>query len=323
MKRTGFIYMLCGILVAMTVIFSLPAGAAGFPVRPIKLVVGFAAGSGNDIEARALAPFLQKHLGVRVVVENQPGAEGKTALTKLWRTKPDGYTITIQPTTMSIINQYMLLPEYKILEFSHIFSWTAVNQVLVVHTETYKTFEDFVREAKKRTLAGGTPGLGTTSHLSGMMLADGVGIKVNWVPFSGSGEAVTSLAGKHIEFAVTATPSALPLVRAGKLRPLLVLANKKDLVFPDIPLARDKGYDFPVIPLVRGADAPPNTPLPIIQTLEAAFAKAIQEPEYIAWSEKRMSPLHSLGHVEYGKVLQKQQQEVEKYKDLLKQEAAK
>jgi tripartite-type tricarboxylate transporter receptor subunit TctC len=156
-----------------------------------------------------------------------------------------------------------------------------------------------------------------------MMLADGVGIKVNWVPFSGSGEALTSLAGRHIEFAVAATPSALPLVRAGKLRPLLVLANKKDIVFPEIPLARDLGYDFPVIPLVRGADAPPKTPLPVIQILEAAFAKAIKEPEYIAWSEKRMSPLHSLGHIEYGKVLQKQQQDVEKYKDMIKQEAAK
>jgi tripartite-type tricarboxylate transporter receptor subunit TctC len=74
---------------------------------------------------------------------------------------------------------------------------------------------------------------------------------------------------------------------------------------------------------VRGADAPPNTPLPIIKVLEAAFAKAIKEPEYIAWSQKRMSPLHSLGSVEYGKVLQKQQQDVEKYKDLIKQEVAK
>ena len=323
MKQSGFVCALLGILVGLTIMMPSSAMAAGYPERPIKLVVGFAAGSGNDIEARALAPFLQKHLGVRVVVENQPGAEGKTALTKLWRAKPDGYTITIQPTTMSVINQYMLLPEYKILEFSHIFSWTAVNQVIVVHADTYKTFEDFVREAKKRTLAGGTPGLGTTSHLNGMMLADGVGIKINWVPFSGSGEAVTSLAGKHIEFAVTATPSALPLVRAGKLRPLLVLANKKDVVFPEIPLAKDMGYNFPVIPLVRGADAPPKTPLPVIKILEAAFAKAIKEPEYISWSEKRMSPLHSLGSVEYGKVLQKQQQDVEKYKDMLKQEAAK
>jgi tripartite-type tricarboxylate transporter receptor subunit TctC len=323
MKRTGLICTLVGILVGMTGIFSLSVRAAGYPQKPIKLIVGFAAGSGNDIEARALAPFLQKHLGVRVIVENQPGAEGKTALTKLWKTKPDGYTITIHPATMSVINQYLLLPEYKILEFSHIFSWTAANQVLVVHADTYKTFEEFVKEAKKRILAGGTPGLGTTSHLSGMMLADGVGIKVNWVPFSGSGEAVTSLAGKHIEFAVTATPSALPLVRAGKLRPLLVLANKKDVVFPDVPLARDIGYNFPVIPLVRGADAPPNTPLPIILALEAAFAKAIKEPEYIAWAEKRMSQLHSLGHVEYGDILQKQQRDVEKYKDLIKQEAAK
>ncbi len=301
----------------MGLIWATSGLCAGFPEKPITVIVGFAAGSGNDIEARALAPYLQKHLGTQVNVENMPGAEGKTALTRIWKSKPDGYTITIHPATMAVINQYMLMPEYRILEFSHIFSWAVSNQVLLVHSDTYKTLNEWINESKKRLLAGGTPGLGTTSHLSGMMLADGLGIKVNWVPFSGSGEALTALAGRHIDFASTATQSALPLVKAGKLRPLVVMANSKDIVFPDIPLARDLGYDFPVIPLLRGADGPPNIPLPIIETLENGFAKAIREPAYISWAEKRMSQMQALGHVEYGKALQMQQQEVEKYKSFL------
>ena len=251
---------------------------AGFPEKPITVIVGFAAGSGNDIEARALAPFLQKHLGTAIMVENLVGAEGKIALTRIWKSKPDGYTITIHPATMAVINQYMLEPEYRILEFSHIFSWAVSNQALLANSETYKTFDEFIKDARKRTLAAGTPGLGTTSHLSGMMLADGLGIKINWVPFS------------------------------------------KDIVFPDVPLAKDLGFDFPVIPLLRGADGPPNIPLPIIEILEAAFAKAIREPAYVSWADKRMSQLQALGHVEYGKALERQQQEVEKYKSFLKKQ---
>lgn len=313
--------IVCFLLAVSTLpskLLSVPSAlGAGFPEKPITLVVGFAAGGSDDLESRGLAPFLQKHLDTRILIENLPGANGVLGRMKVWKAKPDGYTILIHVATATLISQYLAQREYRPLEFSHIFSWATSNQVVVVNSETYKTFAEFVKEARTRTLSAALPLVGSTSHLSGMMLADGLGIKVNWVPFDGAGDALTALAGRHVDFAVTDRVSALPLARAGKIRPLVVTANKKDIVFPDVPLAKDLGFDFPVLPLRRGADGPPNMPLPIIKILEAAFAKAIKEPEYIAWATNRMSGLDPLGHEEYGKALLEQQREIEKYKRFL------
>lgn len=302
------------------VLLASTALSAGFPAKPVRLIMGMAAGSGIDFEARALAPYLQKHLGTQVIIENVPGANAKIALTKVWKANPDGYNVMIHTTTMSIIGQLILNPEYSIPDFAHIYSWSATNQVLVVNSDVFKTFDDFIKEGKKRTLSAGLPGIGTASHLSGLLLVEGLGIKVNWVPFYGSGDALTSLAGKHIDFASVATTSAPPLVTAGKITPLLVMANKKDIVFPNIPLAKDLGYNFTIIPLLRGADAPPKTPPAVIKILEKAFANAVQEPEYRSWAQKRMMEVTPLNGAEYGKAIERQAKEVEKYKNVLKYE---
>lgn len=296
--------------------------SANFPEKPIKFIIGFAPGAGIDLEARGIAPYVQKHLGVQVTIENISGADAKIALTKVWKSKPDGYNLIVHTTTMSLIGEYILNPEYRIINFSHIFSWSQTNQVLVVNSESWKTFDEFVKaaRARERPLSSGLPGRGTASHLSGLILVDGLGIKVNWVPFDGSGDALTALAGKHIDFAAVATTSALPLVKAGKLRPLVVLANSKDIVFPDIPLAKDLGYNFTVIPMIRGIDGPPKMEASIINVLEEAFAKAVKEPDYLAWAQKRMMEIAPLNREEYRKAIESQQKEIEKYKGFLKAE---
>lgn len=294
--------------------------SANFPEKPIKFIVGFAPGSGIDLEARGIAPYVQKHLGVQVTIENVSGADGKIGLTRVWKSKPDGYTLMLHTTTMSLIGEYILNPEYRIIDFSHIFSWSLTNQVLVVNSETYKTLDEFVKAGRERSLSSGLPGRGTASHLSGLILVDGLGIKVNWVPFDGSGDALTALAGKHIDFAAVATTSALPLVKAGKLRPLVVMANSKDVVFPDVPLAKDLGYHFTVIPMIRGVDGPPKMDAAVIKVLEEAFAKAVKEPDYLAWAQKRMVEIVPLNHEEYRKAIENQQKEVEIFKGFLKAE---
>ncbi|MFB3884866.1 MAG: tripartite tricarboxylate transporter substrate binding protein [Thermodesulfobacteriota bacterium] len=291
----------------------------GFPEKPIKVIIPYPAGSSIDAEARCILPFVEKHLGVRVTIENIPGADQKIGLTKVWKAKPDGYTLLIHTTTMSVIGEYIILnPEYRIIDLSHIFSWSQTNSVLVVNTETWKSFAEFVKAARERVLSAGLPGRGTSSHLNALILADKLGIKANWVPFDGSAEVGSALAGKHIDFSVCATTSALPLVKAGKLKPLLVLADSKDNVFPDIPLAREAGYNFNVIPLIRGADGPPKIPTEVIGVLETAFGKAAKEPEFLAWAEKRMMKVVPLNHDEYRKAIEGQQKETAKYKDLLK-----
>jgi tripartite-type tricarboxylate transporter receptor subunit TctC len=292
--------------------------AAGFPDKPIRVIVYQAAGSGTDSEARGIVPHVQKHLGVPVTVENVPGAGGKIGVGRVMKAKPDGYTLLIHTTTQTLMGGILLYPEYHVADLTPIFSWSLTNQVLVVHNETWKTLDEFIREARVRPLSAGIPGRGTVSHLMSLILVEGLAIKVNWVPFDSGGDALTSLAGKHIDFASTGTTTALPLVRGGKLRPLLVFADRKDIVYPDVPLAKEMGYNFPAMPMIRGADGPPKMPAEVVKTLEEAFAKAVKEPEYIAWSQKRMMEIVPLHHEEYRKAIDGQRKQIEKYRDLLK-----
>ncbi len=294
--------------------------AAAFPEKPIKIIVPFAPGSGVDGEARTIAPYLQKNLGVTVSVENVPGADGRIGLTKVWKTEPTGYTLVVHTSTMSLIGEALFQPEYRVLDLSRIFSWTSFNQVLVVSTESWKNFDEFVKGARSRTLSVGMPGRGSASHLMGLILVDGLGIKVNWVPFDGGAGAITALAGKHIDFASVATTTALPMVRAKKLRPLLVLADEKDPVFPEIPISKDLGYSFPSIPTLRGIDGPPKMDMSSVKIIEAAVAKAVKEPDFIAASKKRMTDIVPLYHEGYQKALERQHKEIEKYKSFFKGE---
>jgi tripartite-type tricarboxylate transporter receptor subunit TctC len=292
--------------------------SAKFPEKPVKFIVGFAPGSGIDFEARGIAPYVQKYLGVSATIENISGADGKIGLTKAWKSNPDGYTLAIHTTTMTLLGEIFLNPEYRVADFSHIYSWSLTNTVLVVQSEKWKTFDELVQDARKRPVSVGMAGRGSSTHLNSIILWHGLGIKVNWVPFDGAGEALTALAGGHIDIVAAATTSAFPLVKAGKIRPLLVLANSKDIVYPDVPLAKDLGYKHTFVSMIRGADGPPKMEARVIKILEEAFSKAVKDPGYMQWANNRMMEIIPLNSAEYGKMIETQQKEIEKFRDLLK-----
>lgn len=293
---------------------------ADFPSKPIKIIVAFSPGAGIDMEARAIAPYVQKYLGMKVMIENIPGADGKIGLTKLWKAKPDGHTLLIHTITMSMIGELVLAPEYRIGDFSHIYSWSLTNHVLMVNNDRYANLDDFIKTAKQRTLSAGMAGRGSTSDLMGAILADSIGIKVNWVPFDGGAQALAALAGNHIDFAIASTTTAFPLFQAGKIKPLLIMANNKDSVFPDVPLARERGYNFTVIPSLRGVDGPPKMEAAVVKKIEQAFADAIKDPEYLSWAQKRMLSIVPMRHDEYTKSIQEKAKAIAQYTGFLKSE---
>ena len=292
---------------------------ADFPEKSIRVIAPYNAGSGTDMEARGIAPYIQKHLGVQVIIENVPGADSKIGVTRAWKARPDGYTLIIHTTTQSMMVEILLNAEYRTRDFSHIYSWSVTNQILLVHSEGWKTFDDLVKAARAGTLSVGIPGRGTSAHLSGLILVDALGIKVNWIPFDSGGAAVAALAGKHIDFSVVATTVAPPLVKAGKLRPLLMFAGSRDMVFPDVPLARDLGYKFTMIPAIRGIDGPPHMDSRIIKVLEQAVSKAVKEPDFLAWAKDKIQ-IVPCNHEEYGRNILDQQKAIEQYKGFLKTE---
>ena len=305
-------------LLSSLVVIGSEALAATFPEKPITVIVNFSPGAGIDVDARGIVPYVQKHLGTRVTIENVAGADGKIGLTRVWRAKPDGYTVIIHTTTLTLIGERIADTEYRFSDFTHIFSWCQTNQVLVVNSEKWKNLDEFLAAARERPVSAGVPGRGTAAHLSGLIFVNAVGIKVNWVPFDGSGEALTALAGNHIDFASVASTSPLSLVRAGKLRPLVVFANKPDVVFPDTPLSKDLGYKFATVPGIRGIDGPPRMDPAAVKAIEAAFAKAVKEPDYLNWAKKRMVDVISLGQEEYSKAIEGQIVEIERYKSFFK-----
>jgi tripartite-type tricarboxylate transporter receptor subunit TctC len=292
--------------------------SADYPKKPVKLVVTAAAGGGEDMEARAIGPFAEKHLGVRINIENQPGAGGKIAFEKFQRTDPDGYTLIFHTFPKSVIIEYIDKTGFKTKDFTPVQALSWGNQVLVVHADTWKTFDEFLKAAKGKTLSAGLSGRGSTVHLAGLAAVEELGIKVNWVPYEGSAGSVTALAGKHLDFTICLSTSAVPLTKAGRLRPLLVFSDKRDPYLPDVPIPKELGLHVTPIPGIRGVEAPPKTPASIVKVLEEAFSKALKEPAYVEIAKNRQIIIYPMNSKEYGKHVEATYPLVEKYQEMLR-----
>ena len=295
------------------------AEGANFPNKMIKLIVTAGAGGGEDTEARAIAPFLEKYLGQRIIIENQPGAGGKIAFEKFQKTDPDGYSLITYTFPKSIIMEFMDQTNYRTKDYVPIFSWSRSSQLLVVHADTWKTFDEFMKAAKARTLSGGLSGRGSTTHLTGLLAMDELGVKTNWVPYEGSAGSVAALAGKHLDYTICLATSAVSLVQAGKLRPLLLFSDKRDPYMPDVPVARDLGINMDIIPTLRGVEAPPKNSPALIKILEEGFSKAAKDPGFIEVAKKRQLILQPTGSREFGKIVTEAYPRIGKYQQMLKE----
>jgi tripartite-type tricarboxylate transporter receptor subunit TctC len=258
------------------------------PSKTITIICNTPAGGMSDIQIRAIGTHLSKHLkGVRVMVENDPGASGKIAYEKAFKAKPDGYTLLNynlpSPIITELVEQNV---RYKTTDFVPIYAISTLPNVLVVHPETWKTVDEFVQEGQKRTVTIGTTGNKTANYLQAVAFANAVKIKANFVPFKGGAESTQTLAGKHIDAVVTPVLTALALVKAGKLRPLIVFSDEQNNTYPGVLLSKDSKWEIASLPLVGAYVAPPNFPADQVKVLEDAFAKALNEPGFIEWSKK-------------------------------------
>jgi len=307
------------ILTVSVVLCCTPAMSANFPQKMIKLIVTAAAGGGEDTEARAIAPYVEKHLGQKIIIENQPGAGGRIAFTKFQKTEPNGYSIITYTFPKSIIMEFSGKADYKTSDFTPIFAWSRSDQCLVVHADDWKTADEFIKASKAKTLSGGLSGRGSTSHLTGLIALDKLGIKTNWVPYEGSAGSVSALAGKHIDFTITQPTSAGSLIQAGKLRALLLFSDQRDPFMPEVPLPKDLGINMDFIPALRGVEAPPKTPPSVIKILEEAFSKAAKDPGFIEIAKKRKMVLHSTNSGEFGKIVSEAYPRIAKFQQMLKE----
>jgi tripartite-type tricarboxylate transporter receptor subunit TctC len=260
------------------------ARAQAYPGKAVRLVVGSAPGSGNDIAARIVAARMSESWGQQIVIENRPGANQAIAAELVARATPDGYTL-LQCGVTSIAINPGLYPKLRYApqqDFAPISLMATVPNVLVVHpTAPATTVGEFVAyiKANPGKFNYGSSGVGSTLHLSMEMLKSATGIRLEHVPYKGGALALADLLAGQVLAIFENVPVALPSVRAGKVRALGVTALKRSPQLPEVPTFEESGYPGFEITVWYGVCAPAAVPKPVLARLNAEVVKALNAPE--------------------------------------------
>jgi tripartite-type tricarboxylate transporter receptor subunit TctC len=260
------------------------ASAQQYPSKPIKLVVPGTAGGGMDVIARVVGDKVGTMLKQPVVVENKPGAGGNIAVDYVAKAPPDGYTILIGQTAHFAINPWLYsnLPFDSNKDLTPVILLADAPNVMVVDAESpYRSLADVVKAAKASPngLPLATPGNGTPSHMVGEMFQKTAEIKLTHIPYKGAAAALTDVMGGRVPVMLSSVPTALSQIRAGKLRPIAVSADKRSPAIPDVPTIGEQGYPGFNAGTWYGFFVPSGTPPEIVKALNAAANEVIKVPE--------------------------------------------
>jgi tripartite-type tricarboxylate transporter receptor subunit TctC len=255
------------------------ASAQTYPDRPITLVVPYPAGGGNDVLARLVAERMSKALGATIVVENRGGAGGTIATRQVAKSPPDGYTMLIATSSLAINpSLYPNIGYDPIKDFAPIGLLASGANVALVHPSVpAKSIAELIDLAKKNPgkLNFASTGSGSSVHLAAELFAAMAGIKINHVPYRGSGPALNDLLGGHVTMMFATVPSSAGIVNSGKVRALAVSSAKRLAAFPALPTIAEAGLPGYAAELHYGLVAPAGTPRPIIDKLNTALRSAL------------------------------------------------
>ena len=259
------------------------AFAQGYPNKPVRVVVGFAAGGPSDVIGRIVAQKLSEALHQQFYVENVGGAGGNTAAGQVARAALDGYTIHIVSTGFMVnMTLYAKVPYDAIKDFAPITLVAYSPNVVVVNpsvpakslTELRQLITD---NPGKYSFAG--PGVGSTPHLAGEQFRLAYKLDLVHVPFTGAGPAIQATIGGHTPIAFTALPPALAAVKDGKLRMLGVATPERSAAAPEVPTFSEQGFKDQDSDTLTGMVAPAGTPKEIVDLLQKEIAKAVAQPD--------------------------------------------
>jgi tripartite-type tricarboxylate transporter receptor subunit TctC len=259
------------------------AYAQNFPVRPIRMVIGFTPGGQPDIAARMIAPRLTELLGQQVVVDNRPGAGGVTGSRIVVEAQPDGYTLLASSSSIAISPAvYANMPFDTMRDLSGITTTYSAAYVLsVTPSLPAKTLQDFVALAKAKPgqLNFSSAGNGSGMHFAGEMVKQTLNIDIVHVPYKGVPEAITDTIGGRVQFTMAPLGATIGLIRDGKLRPLAVSSPKRVAVHPDVPAVAELGYPGFRVDSWAGIFAPAKTPRAVINRLNRDIVRVLNEAE--------------------------------------------
>jgi tripartite-type tricarboxylate transporter receptor subunit TctC len=272
---------LAGVALALLVAGTLHA--QDYPARPVKVVVPFSPGGAVDGPMRVIAQELSKRLGQQVIVENKPGAGATIGSDLVAKAAPDGYTLLLASQTNAIsATLYAKLPFDPIEDFVPISLLGREPGVLVVNPAfPPKTFQEFLTYVKERPgqVDYASSGNGSGQHLFAAMLASMTGLKMNHIPYKGSGQATTDLLGGQVMVSIPGTAGMVGHIKAGKLRPLAVTGSRRSPQLPDVPTVMEAGVPGYEAYVWMGLLAPKGTPAPIIDRLHRELMPVLATTE--------------------------------------------
>jgi len=259
------------------------AGAQDFPNRTITMVMPYAAGGPGDTFTRVFAGAMQKHLGQQIVVDNTAGASGSIGTAKVARSKPDGYTLLmIHVSHATNTAMYKSLPYHPVDDFEPIGRATSGPMLIATRNDfPAKNLQEFVAYVKangpKVSLAHA--GVGSASHLCGLMMMNALNVKLNEIPYKGTGPALTDLLGGQVDVLCDQTSGTVPSVKTGKIKAMASAGKTRLPQLPEVPAISEAGVEGFEINISFGLYAPKGTPKPEMDKLISALQKSVSDPD--------------------------------------------
>ena len=271
----------CLIAVAATFAFASLAGAQTWPVRPIRMIVGFPPGGATDVVARAFAPRLGEALGQSIVIDNRPGAGGNIGLEMVAKSTPDGYTLLKSAAGAIVIGPHLYKLSVDVARDLAPVAPTMLTTLLLVVRPglPVRSVAELIACARANPgkLSYGSSGIGSGLHIAGEMLVRAAKIQATHVPYKGAVMALNDMLGERVDFMFDTAP-VIPHIKADRLRLLAVARATRSPMFPDTPTMAEAGADV-TMNLIQGVFAPAGTPRAIVARLNQEMGRIMQSAE--------------------------------------------
>ena len=273
---------LLGTGLAGAAMMAMPARAQNFPNKPVRWIVPFAPGGNFDVTSRIVGEAMARRLGQTVLVDNRPGAGGVVGLEATVAAPADGYTVVMGSFSVMGIAPYMAGKPSMVPLFAPISLLTTVPTMIVTRADSrFADIRSALAEAKAKpgTVSIGHSGNGTINHIADLQLQASENVKFNIIPYRGSGPGLADLMAGQIDLYTDQLTTSLPLIRTGKIRPLLILAPNRITQLPDVPSVTDIGIKPFDCSTTAGVLARAETPAAALDVLNAAVVAALQDDD--------------------------------------------
>ncbi len=284
--------------------------AEDYPSRAINMIVPLPPGGVADMTARPLASAMEPILKQPVVVVNKAGAGGLVGIQSAAVSKPDGYTIMFALASVPYLHEVDRLfnrpQSYTPENFIPLAMLTADPLVIAVHKDSpWKTVGDFVADAKKRPgeIKQGSAGIYSVMHVGAELFFSKAGIKLGHIPYNGGGPTLSALLGRHVDCAAFGPSVIVAQMKAGTVRPLVVLGERRLDSMPNVPTARESGFDAEFY-IWSAVFAIKGTPEPAVKVLREAIREAVKRPQFVTAMNKVETPIQYMDQPEFKKFLE-------------------